>query len=92
MISYNVAGCVGTWLPSVAGWTGTLSYLTAYLLLSINRLKVNQSVYHVLNIVGALGLTYNALTLKDYPNIIVNIAWALIAGWAIFNIQQAKKN
>lgn len=78
-------------LPSVAGWVGTLSYLLAYLLLSTNKLKVSQRTYHLLNIAGALGLTCNALMLNDYPNIIVNISWALIAGWAIFNIQQTKK-
>lgn len=87
----NMAITVGTLLPSVAGWVGTLSYLLAYLLLSINKLKVNQRAYHLLNITGALGLTYNALVLNDYPNIMVNVSWALIAGWAIFNIQQTKK-
>jgi hypothetical protein len=91
MVSFYTIWCVSGFLPSVAGWTGTLSYLLAYLLLSTNKLKVNQQVYHLLNIIGALGLTYNALTLNDYPNIIVNVSWALIAGWAIYNIQQTKK-
>lgn len=92
MILNNATWCVSALLPSVAGWVGTLSYLLAYLLLSTNKLKVQQQIYHVLNIIGALGLTYNALVLKDYPNIIVNVSWALIASWAIFNIQQAKKS
>ena len=78
--------------PSLAGWAGTLSYLAAYFLLSTNKLKAGQSKYHVLNIVGAAGLTCNALMLQDYPNIIVNVCWGLIAGWAIFNIQQGRKN
>jgi hypothetical protein len=78
--------------PSLAGWAGTLSYLAAYFLLSINKLKANQAIYHVLNIVGAVGLTYNALVLKDYPNIIVNVCWAIIGGWAIYAIQQGRRN
>lgn len=78
-------------VSSLVGWGGTLSYLIAYFLLSINKLKAGRPLYHVLNILGALGLTYNALRLNDYPNIIVNVAWALIAGWAIFMIQ-ARKN
>lgn len=78
--------------PSLAGWAGTLSYLIAYALLSINKLKASQPLYHILNILGALGLTYNALVLKDYPNIIVNVAWAMIASWAIFTIQGRGKS
>jgi len=78
--------------PSVAGWAGTLSYLAAYSLLSFNKLKADQPLYHILNILGAAGLTYNALVLKDYPNIIVNVAWAMIASWAIFTIQGRRRN
>jgi hypothetical protein len=73
--------------PSIAGWAGTFSYLIAYSLLTFNRLKASRPLYHILNILGALGLTYNAFVLKDYPNIIVNVAWAMIASWAIFTIQ-----
>jgi hypothetical protein len=76
-----------TLAPSLVGWAGTLSYLIAYSLLSFNKLKASQPLYHMLNILGALGLTYNALVLKDYPNIIVNVVWAMIASWAIFTIQ-----
>ncbi|GGH67049.1 hypothetical protein HNQ91_001739 [Filimonas zeae] len=92
MVSLKAIWCVSTFVPSVAGWIGTLSYLLAYLLLSTNKLKVNQRIYHLLNIVGAFGLTWNAITLNDYPNIIVNVSWALIASWAIFNIQHTKKS
>lgn len=77
--------------PSIAGWAGTLSYLIAYSLLSFNKLKASQPLYHILNILGALGLTYNALVLKDYPNIIVNVAWAMIASWAIFTLQGRRR-
>ncbi len=83
---------IGAFIPSLAGWAGTLCYLIAYSLLSINKLKASQPLYHILNILGALGLTYNALVLKDYPNIIVNIAWAMIASWAIFTIQGRRRN
>lgn len=83
---------VNSFFSSLSGWIGTLSYLIAYFLLTTHKLKASQSLYHILNIVGALGLTYNALVLNDYPNIIVNVVWALIAGWGIFTIQQERKN
>jgi hypothetical protein len=79
-------------LSTAFGWVGTISYLIAYLLLSINKLKSTQKIYHLLNIVGATGLTYNALVLNDYPNVIVNIVWATIALIAIVVIVRRKKD
>ena len=60
------------------GWLGTLAYIIAYLLLSIGKLKAEQKTYHLLNILGALGLIVNAIHLNDYPNIIVNAVWFAI--------------
>jgi len=79
-------------LSSLLGWVGSFAYLLAYLLLSTGRLKSDKKLYHWLNILGAVGLTYNAVTLNDFPNIIVNIAWALIALWAILLIQRQRRN
>ncbi|HVV07049.1 MAG TPA: hypothetical protein VHC96_22630 [Puia sp.] len=72
--------------PSLLGWIGTASYLVAYLLLSMGRLRADKKLYHLLNILGAIGLTYNAVALHDFPNVVVNIAWAAIAVWAIWLI------
>jgi hypothetical protein len=83
---------VGKVLPIVAGWTGTISYLAAYLLLSMNKLKSDDRLYHAMNIVGAAGLTYNAIVLNDFPNIIVNVIWGIIAFWAISSIVRAKRS
>jgi hypothetical protein len=79
-------------LPIVSGWAGTISYLAAYLLLSMNKLRADQRLYHAMNILGAAGLTYNAVVLKDSPNIIVNVVWGMIAFWAIFSIARGKRN
>ncbi len=74
------------------GWVGSFAYLLAYLLLSLNKLKAGQKAYHVLNVVGALGLTVNALFIRDYPNVLVNIVWGLIALMAILLIVLKKRN
>lgn len=74
------------------GWIGSIAYLLAYLLLSINKLKAGQKAYHVLNIVGALGLTVNAIFIRDYPNVLVNIFWGMIAIMAILLIVLKKRN
>jgi hypothetical protein len=76
------------------GWIGTLSYLLAYLLLSVNKLKSTQISYHALNIVGSVGLVANAMHYADLPNIVVNIAWGVIAIVAIiaFSRKRVKQN
>ena len=79
-------------LSTSLGWIGTFSYLLAYFLLSIKKLRSDEKLYHALNIIGAIGLTYNAIFLNDYPNVIVNIVWAIIALAAIFLIARGGRN
>jgi len=79
-------------LSTCLGWIGTFSYLLAYFLISIKKLRSDEKIYHVLNIMGAIGLTYNAIFLNDYPNVIVNIVWAIIALAAIFLIGRGKRD
>ncbi|MDQ2719361.1 MAG: hypothetical protein M3Z26_06310 [Bacteroidota bacterium] len=50
------------------GWIGIFFYLLAYLLLALRKIKGEGIPYHIMNIVGAIGLTFNAFHLKDYPN------------------------
>ncbi|MFT4017512.1 MAG: hypothetical protein QM668_11160 [Agriterribacter sp.] len=76
----------------IIGWAGTFFYLLAYFLLSINKLKPNQRIYHVLNIIGAAGLTINAIYYADMPNVVANVFWGLIAIIAIFAITKRKQN
>ena len=77
-------------LSDLLGWLGTLSYIIAYLLLSLGKLKAEQKTYHLLNILGALGLIVNAVHLDDYPNIIVNIVWFAIGCMALTSIARKK--
>ena len=67
----------------IVGWIGTIAYLLGYLLLSTNKLKSDQVSYHVLNIIGSIGLTANAVYYTDLPNIVVNVVWGIIAAGAI---------
>ena len=73
------------------GWLGTLAYIIAYLLLSIGKLKAEQKTYHLLNILGALGLIVNAIHLNDYPNIIVNAVWFAIGFIGLIFIIKKRK-
>ncbi|HMR91413.1 MAG TPA: hypothetical protein PKC69_03825 [Chitinophagaceae bacterium] len=82
---------VSTNFYAILGWTGTVSYLLAYFLLSIHKLKANQVLYHAMNIVGAIGLTANAFYYADFPNVVVNVAWGVIALGAIFFIMKKRR-
>ncbi|WP_315821469.1 CBU_0592 family membrane protein [Paraflavitalea speifideaquila] len=75
----------------VLGWVGTLAYLLAYFLLSVGRINARQLSYHTLNVVGAIGLTVNALYYADLPNVVVNFVWGLIAICALFVIYRRRK-
>lgn len=75
----------------VLGWLGTISYLLAYLLLTMQRLKADQPVYHLLNVVGAIGLTVNAIYYTDLPNVVVNVFWGIIGVMAILLLLKKKK-
>jgi hypothetical protein len=75
----------------VIGWLGTVAYIVAYLLLSVGKLKAEQKTYHLLNILGALGLIVNAIHLKDYPNIIVNTVWFAIGSMGLIFIIKKRK-
>ncbi len=81
-------------VSSFVGWVGTGFYLLAYLLVSFNKVKANKPAYHVLNILGALGLIIHAFYMNDGPNLICNLAWLSIAVIAIIAIffRKAKQN
>jgi ABC-type transport system involved in multi-copper enzyme maturation permease subunit len=78
-------------LYPILGWVGTLAYLLAYFLLSINKINSNQLIYHALNIIGAIGLTTNALYYAYLPNVVVNLVWGLIALTALIVLYRKRK-
>lgn len=78
----------------ILGWIGTFAYLLAYFLLSINKINARQFIYQALNVVGAIGLTTNAIYYTDLPNVVVNLVWGIIALSALVVIfwKQKKQN
>lgn len=68
------------------GWAGSLSYVAAYLLLSLKKISADRPLYHLMNLVGAAGLILNGLAMRDFPSVAVNIAWMCIGLMALFMI------
>ncbi len=70
----------------IIGWIGAISYILAYLLLSLKRISSEQVFYHILNALGGLCLVINSIFFEDPPNFVVNIIWMLIALYSITRI------
>lgn len=72
------------------GWFGTIVYLIAYALLSMNILNGQKPTYHLLNVIGALGLVINGIPMNDYPSIALNGVWGLIALITVLRLRKKK--
>ncbi|MBT31657.1 MAG: hypothetical protein CMO01_18530 [Thalassobius sp.] len=72
------------------GWVGAISFILAYFLLSINKLTANSLIYQILNVIGGLCLTLNALNLNDAPALITNAVWMFIGLFATLKIIRDK--
>ncbi|MGA0555584.1 CBU_0592 family membrane protein [Larkinella sp. VNQ87] len=67
----------------LAGWLGVFFYLLAYLLLTLRLVRADRLPFHLLNVLGAIGLIINSMHTHDHQSIVVNVAWLLIGLWAI---------
>jgi hypothetical protein len=70
-------------LLDVAGWIGMAGLLSAYGLVSTNRVRGTSRLYQTLNIIGAAGLLANTFYNRAYPAAALNSVW-LVIGIAAF--------
>ncbi len=70
-------------LVAIVGWLGVIFYIMAYLLLSIGKLTAGNPRFHLLNVLGAIGLITDSAYHRDSPNLVVNLVWLLIGIFAI---------
>lgn len=75
----------------IIGWIGASSYIIAYFLLSINKLKGDSVVYQLMNVIGGLCLVISAYSTKDKPNLFTNLVWMFIGIFAIISIIKKRK-
>ncbi|MGB9835145.1 MAG: CBU_0592 family membrane protein [Candidatus Saccharicenans sp.] len=75
-------------LVNVAGWTGALLLLLAYLLVSSRKLAGDSLIYQLLNLAGSLFLLLNAYHFGALPSVGVNSVWI---GIALFTIIKGRK-
>ena len=70
----------------LVGWIGAVTFVIAYLFLSIKILSPDKILYHALNAIGGLCLTISSGYLKDTPSFFVNFVWMCIALYSIFRV------
>ena len=61
------------------GWYGVLAILAAYVLLNLSFFDAKNIFYQLLNLTGALAIVFSSLRKKDYPPVVLNLIWALVA-------------
>jgi hypothetical protein len=67
----------------ITGWLGTGLILLAYLLVSIKKIEPTSKIYQALNLLGAIGVGTNSLVHRAIPSVGINLAWILIAVYAL---------
>jgi len=63
----------------IVGWYGTVTILTAYVLLNFGYLQPTDVLYPFLNAIGALGLILVSLYKRTYQPGILNVIWIAVA-------------
>jgi hypothetical protein len=63
----------------LVGWFGFVLIVSAYLLITIKYLDISSSIYHLMNLAGALCMVINAKHNQALPLLWLNLIWALIA-------------
>ena len=63
----------------LAGWIGAGVLLTAYGLVSFEKLRAETFRYQLLNALGSFLLIVNTVYYRAYPSAFVNLVWIAIA-------------
>lgn len=67
-----------TVLIEVVGWAGAALLLTAYALVSAERLAGGGWLFQVMNLAGGLGLAVNSAARGAWPSVGLNVVWIVV--------------
>lgn len=74
------------------GWIGVSLVVTAYFLLVTNKISSSSKIYSLMNLLGAIGIGFNAFTKGANPNIASNLIWGLIALYGLYKAFKKELN
>jgi len=75
-------------LIEIAGWTGAVLILAAYILLSMGKMTGRSPLYQCMNVVGAAGFIVNSGYNGAIPSVAINVVWI---GIGLFTIWQVRR-
>jgi len=75
----------------VLGWIGTISYLIAYYLISTKKIEGDAVSYQLMNLLGGVLLTMNAIFHGAMPAVGVNAAWIGISILTLSRVKLSRK-
>lgn len=61
------------------GWLGAALVLSAYLMVSVGTIAPKSAAFQLLNLFGSVGIVVAAAGKRDYPPLVLNIIWAVVA-------------
>ncbi len=76
-------------LPEIAGWTGAVAILAAYLFVSMGWIRPDWR-FQAGNLIGASAFIINGATHGAWPSVVTNIAWFLISIFALVRKPKAQ--
>lgn len=78
-------------LITLAGWTGAISAVVAYGLVTMQRISPDSLLFQGLNIVGAGLLSVSASVHSAWPSAVVNVIWVAIGVYAVRTLWNARR-
>ncbi len=76
-----------TILVEIAGWSGAILILAAYVLLTLAKVQPQSVAYQAMNVVGAAGFIVNGWANGALPSAALNIIWMGIGVYALWRIR-----
>ena len=68
------------------GWIGAALLILGYYLIQTNKVKHDNTMYMLLNIIGAFLLLLNTMYHHAYPSVVANAVWTIIGLWVAIRI------
>jgi hypothetical protein len=78
-------------LWEIAGWSGAVLILSAYLSVSMGWLKAGKR-FQVANLIGACAFIVNGAVHEAWPSVVTNVAWCLISAVAILRMRATNES
>lgn len=82
---------MASWIIEIAGWSGTILVLVAFLLLQIRRLSPGSGAYLGLNFFGGLFIGLNSYFNGALPSVALNFVWMVIAVYGMVRSLRSSK-